>query len=294
LANLFAARLSAAGHAVSMLGSWLEGLEALRTNGVRLHAADGGSTIYPVAASDDPADFKGTRLALVLVKAWQTERAAKQLAECLDVEGIALTLQNGLGNREALAAQLGEERVAFGVTTTGANLLGPGKVQAGGEGVISLGAHPRLAPLSAALKDAGFQVQEVENVESLAWSKLVVNAAINPLTAVLGVRNGELLARPGARALLGQLAREVAAVAAAQGIPLTSADPVAAAEGVAERTAANLNSMLQDVERGAPTEIEAICGAVVRAGAEAGVPTPVNATLLKLVQAIVEGQHADG
>jgi 2-dehydropantoate 2-reductase len=293
LANLFAARLSAAGHAVSMLGSWPDGLEALRTKGVRLHAADGGTTVYPVEASDDPVEFGGAKLALVLVKAWQTERVAQQLAEALDAEGVALTLQNGLGNREALAAQLGEERVAFGVTTTGANLLGPGQVQAGGEGVISLGPHPRLASLSAALKGAGFQVQEVENVESLAWSKLVINAAINPLTAVLEVRNGELLARPSARALLGQLAREVAAVAAAQGIPLTSDDPVAAAEGVAERTAANLNSMLQDVQRGAPTEIEAICGAVVRAGEEAGVPTPVNATLLKLVKAIVEHKNED-
>lgn len=294
LANLFAARLSAAGHPVSMLGSWPEGLDALRANGVLLHDADGGATVFPVEVSDQPGDFKGAKLALVLVKAWQTERIAEQLAECLAPEGLALTLQNGLGNREALAAQLGEERVAFGVTTTGANLLGPGQVQAGGEGLISLGAHPRLAPLAEALKGAGFQVQEVENVESLAWSKLVINAAINPLTAVLNVRNGELLTRPSARALLGQLAQEVAAVAAALGIELTSADPVGAAEGVAERTAANRNSMLQDVERGAPTEIEAICGAVVRAGEEAVVPTPVNATLLKLVKAIVEGQHADG
>ncbi len=276
-----------------MLGSWPAGLDALRTKGVLLHDADGGTTVYPVEVSEDPADFAGAQLALVLVKAWQTERVAEQLLACLAPQGLALNLQNGLGNHETLAAQLGEERVAFGVTTTGANLLGPGQVRAGGEGLISLGAHPRLAPLAAALKGAGFRVQEVENVESLAWSKLVINAAINPLTAVLGVRNGELLTRPSARQLLGELAREVAAVAAAQGIELTSDDPVAAAEGVAERTAANRNSMLQDVERGAPTEIEAICGEVLRAGEAAGVPTPLNAAMLKLVKAMVEGQDAD-
>jgi hypothetical protein len=88
------------------------------------------------------------------------------------------------------------------------------------------------------------------------WGKLVINAAINPLTALLGVPNGELLARPAARALMADLACEAAAVAAAQGIRLPYPDPVAAAEGVAQRTAANRSSMLQDVQRGAPTEID--------------------------------------
>jgi 2-dehydropantoate 2-reductase len=86
--------------------------------------------------------------------------------------------------------------------------------------------------------------------------------------------------------LSAALASEVAAVAARKNIPLNFADPVAAAEGVAKRTAANLSSMLQDVRRGAPTEIEAICGAVARAGREAGVPTPVNEVMWQLVTAL--------
>lgn len=285
LGCLFAARLAGAGVQVSMLGSWPEGLAAVQQDGVTLEVGKEWHS-YPVVASSRPQDFAGAKLALVLVKAWQTERAAAQLAACLAQDGVALTLQNGLGNREVLEAALGAERVAAGVVTTGATLLGPGRVRWGGEGKISLGQHPRLAQAAEWLAAAGFAVETVANVDALAWSKLVINAAINPLTALLGVPNGELVERPEARQLMGELAAEVAAVAAAQGIALSLPDPVAAAEDVARRTAGNLSSMLQDVRRGAPTEIDAICGAVVRAGAEAGVATPVNNTMWRLIKAM--------
>lgn len=286
LGCLLAARLAAAGHPVNMLGTWPQGLATLQERGVTLVGAGGSRQSFPVTASTIPKDFADAKLALVLVKAWQTERAAQQLFEALAVDGLALTMQNGLGNREQLVAKLGAERVAFGVITTGATLLAPGEVRWAGEGQITLGTHPRLEPLAAALQAAGFEVATVTDVNSVAWSKLVINAAINPLTALLGVPNGELLARPTARALSAALAVEVGAVAAKKNIPLNFADPVAAAIGVAQRTAANLSSMLQDVRRGAPTEIEAICGAVVRAGREAGVPTPVNEVMWQLVSAL--------
>ena len=286
LGCLFAARLAAAGHPMSMLGTWSQGLVALQQRGVTLIGADGSRQNYPVQASANPKDFAGATKALVLVKAWQTQRAAGQLFEALAVDGLGLTLQNGLGNREQLVAKLGAERVASGVITTGATLLAPGEVRWAGEGQITLGKQPSLEPLAAALQAAGFDVVTVDDVNSVAWSKLVINAAINPLTALLGVPNGELLARPTARALSASLATEVATVAAKKVIPLNFADPVAAAEDVAQRTAINLSSMLQDVRRGAPTEIDAICGAVVRAGREADVPTPVNKVMWQLVSAL--------
>lgn len=283
LANLFAARLAAIGVSVRMLGTWPEGLAALQNNGVCLVDAQGKEAVYSVSVSSDPKEYQGARLALVLVKAWQTERAARQLAECLAVDGIALSLQNGLGNRETLSKYLGESRVGLGVTTTGATLLGPGRVRPGGEGVISLGVHPRLEPLINLFKQADFKLEFVHDLKSLIWGKLVVNAAINPLTALLRVPNGELLERPSANALMAKTAREVAKVAVAQGVKLPFDAPVSAAEEVARRTAANHSSMLQDVTRGAPTEIDAICGAVVRAGKRFNISTPTNYALLRLV-----------
>ncbi len=284
LACLFAARLADAGLRVTLLGTWTRGLEALGAHGVRVV----GGQAYPVRVTSDPAECAGARLALVLVKSWQTERAAGQLAGCLAPDGLALTLQNGLGNREKLAQALGPARVALGVTTTGATLVGPGQVRPGGEGRVSLGAHPRLEPLADRLRQAGFDVEVVLQADDLLWSKLVVNAAINPLTALLRVPNGELLARPAARSLMAQAAREAVAVATALGRRLTYPDPVAAVEEVARRTASNRSSMLQDVERGAPTEIDAICGAIVTAGETCGVPTPVNRTLFLLIQAVAQ------
>jgi 2-dehydropantoate 2-reductase len=286
LATLFAARLVRAGHQIIMLGTWKVGLDALRTYGARLVDSDGNEHQFEVRAIDNPLDGREVKYALVLVKAWQTKRVAEQLKECLANDGLAVTLQNGLGNRETLAQSLGLNRVALGITTTGATLLGPGLVRAGGEGMISIEQHPALGPIEAALKSANFNVEVVEDARSLIWGKLVINAAINPLTALLRISNGGLLERPSARELMRVLASEAALVAEAEKIHLPFPDPITAAEEVAVQTATNHSSMLQDVLRGAPTEIDAICGAVVKAGQKHNIDTPVNWACWKLVNAL--------
>ncbi len=293
LANLFAAKLSATGIPVTMLGNWKEGLAALRLYGVTLVQPDGKQKAYPITVVDDSSDCVRVKYALVLVKSWQTARAAEQLKTCLSKDGVALTLQNGLGNREILESALGKERVALGVTTTGATLLSSGRVRPGGEGTISLGEHPRLAPIKDYLESAGFNLEMFKNIDTLIWSKLVINAAINPITALLKVSNGVLLNRASARQLSADLANEVAKLAYAQEIKLSFNDPVLAAEEVAKRTENNHSSMYQDIQRGAPTEINAICGEVVRIGNELSVNTPVNYTVWKLINAIVEGLAAE-
>src|SRR5689334_14633297 len=123
LATLFAVQLGAAGHSVHMLGTWKEGLQALRTNGARLVDSSDQEITCKVHATDQPAEVRGIRYAIVLVKSWQTERAALQLKECLPQDGLALTLQNGLGNLETLTNMLGVRRVALGTITAGATLL---------------------------------------------------------------------------------------------------------------------------------------------------------------------------
>jgi 2-dehydropantoate 2-reductase len=288
MACLFAARLAAMGQPVWMLGSWAAGMQALNDQGVRMVDPDGQIRAYTVQVTADPRVCQGVQYALVLVKSWQTERAASQLAQCLAPDGLALTLQNGLGNREILSQALGPQRVALGVATSGANLIGPGLVQPAGEGVITLGIHSQLSALADLLREADFVVESNADTSSLLWGKLVINATINPLTALLGVPNGALLALPAARTLLSSTAREAASVAIAQGVRLPYPDPVVAIEAIARQTARNYSSMLQDLRRGAPTEIEAINGAIVRAGEHTGVPTPINRSLWQLIRATVE------
>jgi 2-dehydropantoate 2-reductase len=278
LATFFAARLSAIGLRVTLLGSWQAGLDALNQDGAKL-----GDAAYPVRALSDPRECQGAELALVLVKAWQTERAARQLAECLRPDGIAVSLQNGLGNHEALAATLGLNRVKAAVTSLGATLLGPGHVRPGGEGTTTLVADPALDGLAAHLTESGLRVERSETVESLVWGKLVVNSAINPLTALFQIPNGKLLESPPAREIMRSLARETAQVAGLQAIALPFDDPFAAVEEVVRRTASNFSSMYQDVLRGAPTEIDAINGAVARLG---GDHAPLNRAVWTLVRGL--------
>ena len=292
MACLFAARLSAVGAQIIMLGNWVEALQALSTYGVHLVKEKNQEIVHPVRVITPGTELMPVGYALVLVKSWQTEYASHQLASYLKADGLAVSLQNGLGNLEKLAKVLGRQRVILGMTTVGAALLEPGKVRSGGEGKISLSLPPdhspsdiRLQALLELLSAAGFSVEQVENPDSLLWGKLVISAAINPLTALLGIHNGELLKRESAYEIMRSAAMETAAVANSKGIHLPYADPIAEVESVARRTASNRSSMLQDVQRGAPTEIDAICGAIAAEGGKLGIPTPINWTLWKLVKA---------
>ncbi len=288
---LFGARLSP--HAnLTLIGGWPEQIAALRLGRLRI-VHPGGRTEYASLQATSHVETAGpVDVALILTKSPRTEAAARSAALILKPQGIAVTLQNGLGNDATLAAHVGAHRTTMGVTTEGAAVEGPGVLRFGGSGVTTLATHPAVDPAIRALADlfnrAGLDAEVVDDVSGLVWGKLAVNAAINPLTALLRVPNGVLLESEQARSLLADAAREVAAVAAAKGITLPFADPAAQAEAVAERTAANRSSMLQDVLRGVETEIEAICGAVAREGAALGVETPVNATLYRLVRAVEE------
>jgi 2-dehydropantoate 2-reductase len=175
----------------------------------------------------------------------------------------------------------------LGITTTGATLLGPGLVKIGGEGIVSLEQNQALGPLEAALRSSNFNLQIVDDAKPLVWGKLVINAAINPLTALLRIPNGELLSRilsqerscPLWRVKLRKWRKRSMSIC-------HSAIPVDAAEDVARKTAANISSMFQDVRRGAKTEIDAICGAVTMRGKKHGIKTPYNRACWQLVRAM--------
>lgn len=287
LANYFGFQLAEAGVDLSLLGTWQDGVEALNQHGIRLINGELEKSCR-VQAYSNPDQVPPARFALVLVKSWQTERAAEQLRKVLAPDGLALTLQNGLGNRETLSRLLGEERTAQGVTTTGATLLGPGTVRPGGAGEITLGTHPRVQPLIELLRTAGLEVHSSEDLPALIWQKLVINCAINPLTALLQVPNGKLLESRAALAVMTAAAEETRQVALAEGVVPQGDDLHEAVRRVARKTAENRSSMLQDVRRGAPTEIDAICGEVVRRGARHGVLTPVNQLFVHLIKALID------
>ena len=241
-------------------------------------------TRAPLRDGERPVDA-----AVVCVKTHGTAWAADVAARILAPEGVVTTVQNGLGNVEVLAERIPRERISLGVIYVGAELV-DGKLAATGAGRVELGrpAHPgareRLERLAEAMREGGMTVGVVDDPWPSVWKKLVVNAAMNPTTAVFRVTNRELPSHPAGRALADDLARETARVATAAGVAI---DPeTAPAMWHAVASFVNRSSMLQDMSAGRPTEIDAINGAIAREGARAGVPTPVNEAMTVLIKAV--------
>ncbi|HEX2923582.1 MAG TPA: 2-dehydropantoate 2-reductase [Chloroflexota bacterium] len=292
MGTLFGGLLVGGGHDVWLLGRRKEVIASIARKGVTV-VRGGSRRVFKVQATLNAADAGSVDLVIVLVKAYDTLQACRDALPAVGPETVVLTLQNGIDNVSSLATVFGRERVLAGVTAQAATLMGPGLVRHAGEGSTSLGEldgqeSERVKRIAEALRRSGIEVELTESISSQIWGKLVVNAAINPVTALLRVRNGRLLDWPYTRSLMSAVAREVVAVADAQGIALPYDDPVARVETVCKLTASNRSSMLQDVERGVRTEIDQINGAVVKEGEARGIPTPVNWTLTQLVRALSE------
>jgi 2-dehydropantoate 2-reductase len=290
MASLVGARLARAGETqVALAGTWTDALQRIQARGITVEDESGIWIGYPGAGPI--AEAPAADIVLVLVKSTQTgdpaiARAARRSSEA---GATVVTLQNGLGNREVLEQAASPDRVAVGVATLGATLLGPAHVRAF-PGRVLLGLQGRanidaaVALLAGLLSRAGLPAETSFDVGPLVWGKLAINCAINPLAALTGLTNGALLRSDRLRTLMARAAAEVATVAQANGIRLTE-DPRPQVEAVAEATAANRASMLQDLDRGVPTEIEFLNGAVVREARRLKVKTPVNEWLWRSVRA---------
>ena len=249
-------------------------------------------TRAPLRALEPPVD-----IAIVCVKTQGTAWAADVAKRLLSPNGMAITLQNGLGNFERLADAVAD-RAAVGVIYVGARLDESGALQATGPGRAELGkprntrALEKFEALVAALGMGGMTVTPKDDPWPSVWRKVVTNAAVNPTTALLGVVNSELLGDRAAGRVADGLAREVARVATAAGVPIAEEDAVMWWREMAQLTGANRSSMLQDVEAHRATEIDAICGEVYREGQRRGVGAPLNQAMTVLVSALQPADRA--
>jgi 2-dehydropantoate 2-reductase len=284
---LYAALLGEGGVTVTLLDHRPERAELIARQGLRVVEAI-RERMVPVACTADPAVVAEAGLVILLVKAYDTGPAVAAVAPYVQARAAVLTLQNGLGNYEVLSAYVPSGQVLAGSTTAGATLLGPGNIRIVSRGEIALGSpvgNRALASQAAAtLARAGLYAVVEEDVLALLWRKVLANSAINPLTALTGRRNGELLEDQRLRRLLGAIAAETYAVGAAAGVDWGGIDPVGTVEDVCRRTAANRSSMLQDVEAGRRTEIEAINGCIAERARAIGIRAPGNEMLTALVE----------
>lgn len=275
------------GWRVRMVAHWNSQRETVARDGLLLEHMDDRTSRHAIAVSDRIDDLPPADAVIVVVKGHRSERAAEDASALLRADGIALSLQNGIGALAVLADRLGPERVASGVTFQAARMVAPGRVAHTGAGVTYLPAgHPRaerIAALRDLLTTAGWPCELDPDIDTRIWEKLVINSAVNPLTALGGIVNGALPAHPVLWPLARAVAEETAGVARAAGIRM-DAQTAARLAAVCRATAPNRSSMLQDLDRGALTEVAAINGAVAAAARAAGRSAPLNTFLTAAIR----------
>jgi len=284
LACLFAARISRSGTSVTMTDTWAEGVEAIRINGVRL-VEETQTTTWKVKALNKPEQNVFFSTALILTKAYQTTEAVVFARGFLGKDGTLLTLQNGLTARSKITQILGEALVLSGITTCAAQMINPGVVKFNGGNFVRIGIHPNVENYQEIFTSAGFDVSIEPNIGAMIWEKAVLNAAINPLGAILGLTNGELKNDPDAFDLMKSLLAEGCIIARSAGFEIREDYISKILVTILNETAANQCSMLQDIQNGRQTEIDDINGALVEIAARNHIPTPVQEMVIRLVKA---------
>lgn len=260
-------------------------VKAIRQRGLRITGKT-SKIARPRAVTNVPETGRAD-IVLVATKAYDTGSAMRRLRPLAD-SAMFVTLQNGLDNPEIIARTA--SRVVAGTTAHGVTFVGPGEIRHAGLGETVIGAwsgvgEPDLVRLRDLLEEAGLPTRVTSDVRTELWAKVIVNASINPLAALAGVPNGRLVRDKSLRIALEAVCSEGARVAMADGAAIDLREIVQRTVLIARRTGSNRSSMLQDLDRGRRTEIDAITGAVLKVAARRNIPVPLNQTLYALVKA---------
>jgi 2-dehydropantoate 2-reductase len=290
MGGLFGAYLARGGNAVTLVDVSKPAIDAITANGLAIEEKDGSVPVVRVPATADADSVGPVDLIVNFVKCYHTEAAIRAAAPMIGEGTTILSLQNGWGNAPRISAIAGEDRVVVGLTYHSGTLLAPGRVKHPGSGLTHLGElsgqmTPRLARIADAFGAAGIETVTTPRILDEVWKKLALNACTLPTSALLGFFAHELVAFDGAKKLMAAILREVVNVAQASGIALDYDERWAAITALLEKAIGGKASMLQDVEAKRQTEIEVINGAIVAAGAKAGVATPVNAAMVWMIEA---------
>jgi len=274
-------------------------LDAIARDGLLIDGIWGTHRIAGFALATTPADLSGPYDAILLTaKSFDTRAVAEAVAPCLAADGVMISLQNGLGNAEVVEAIAGAERALGARVIFGTRLTAPGQARVTvfadptAIGALVPGRHPRRDAMARewarTFDAAGVPAVATDSLVALLWAKVLYNAALNPLGALLGVHYGALAERVDSRAVMDAVIEEAFAVATAESVRLPWPNAGAYRDEFYGRlvpvTADHRSSMLQDLERGRRTEIEAINGEVWRRGAQLGIATPVNEMLTRLIR----------
>jgi 2-dehydropantoate 2-reductase len=292
IGKLFGVKLSGGGHEVIFLDNDPEVVEAINLNGIRLTKLDArdSESDLPIRAkaTTDGASINSCDLIILAVKGYSTAPATKSVRHLVNRESPILTIQTGLGNIETMAEIINRVDILGGVTFLGATSLNRSRIRHAGIGPTLLGElegnwTERVKGVKKAFDAAGLQTQVSDNILGHIWSKTLVYAAVNPLTAILRLKNGQLVQKMESIALAKRLIDEGRLVAQAYGVQLPELDPYDLLLEVCHNTAENLSPMLQDILNTRPTEVEALNGAIHAMGKLRGISTPLHQAITELI-----------
>jgi len=275
---------------VYLIDIWKEHVDTININGLKIVNKDDEIKFYPKATIDANLLPK-LDLVIVFVKSIHTLKVIQDNKDIICDETIVLSLQNGYGNAEEIATVVKKENIIVGTTSHGATLLGPGKIKHAGSGITYVGSLDKNSlhkaeKIKQAMRECNIETDISDNILELIWSKLIVNVAINPITALLRIENGKLLESSDTVNLMRNLVYEGVDVARALGLNFEKESTFEKVKDVTKNTYFNKSSMLQDVLNERETEISKINGAVVKEGSRLGIATPINDTIVMLVKSI--------
>ncbi len=264
-----------------------EHVDAINRDGLRLTGV--GEVKGRVRATTDAAELPPCRFGIIATKALHTEQAIAAVAHAFR-DGSVCSVQNGVGNEELIAERV--ERVILGTTFPAGRIVEPGLVAWDTAGETTIGPfEPSPAPMSEVellaetISRSGMPTRALEDARGAQWTKVIFNAASNPLGALTGLTHGKLCDDPALRALVSGLVDEGRAVATALGVTLDS-DPDALIDHAHRVAYDHRASMLQDIDARRPTEVDFLNGGIARFGAEEGVPAALNETIAALVKGV--------
>ncbi|RJU84431.1 MAG: 2-dehydropantoate 2-reductase [Candidatus Poseidoniales archaeon] len=229
--------------------------------------------------------------ALICGKSHSTPILTQLASELLSKEGIAISLQNGLGHSEYLSKKIGQGNV-LGCTITHGAWRDMNSVHWAGRGNIILGSlegkspSPKINDFISLLESSNLSPRWSEDIYKEIWIKLLINIAINPISAITGLRNGEILVRNDIWTQSCSTMLEASIIAKSSGIDVDYEDLIYKLKSVIKSTEKNRCSMLQDIMNGKKTEIDSLCGEIVFRGESLGIPTPLNSMLYAIIKGI--------
>ncbi len=294
MGSIYAGLLASAGHEVWAIDVWKDHVAAMREKGLRVEGASGDRTVK-VNATDNPKDVRDADLVIIATKDDGVESAARAALEMAKPDAPILTIQNGLGSADRVAAIVGSKRIMMGVVGGfGASMKGPGHAHHNGMEFLRLGEmdggmSARLETVAETWRSGGFKVLTFDDIHKMVWEKLICNCTFSGPCAMTGLRVGQVMANPSAWSIAAGCAAEAFHVATARGIALDFQDPIAYVRAFGSKIPNARPSMLLDHMAGRKAEVDNINGAIPREGAKVGIATPINSVVVALLKAKESG-----